>query len=309
MKLAIIGFGYWGQIIFKTLETSKRKFDYLALVDINKSKIAKIRNNQIDCFNNFKKTLNKVDRVIIATGEDAHYQLVKDCLLAKKHVLVTKPLALKFKQAKKLVEIAKKNNLTLMVDNTFLFDQSFLLLKNRIKKGDIGEIKQIDSFRFSCNINRPFSNAIIDLLPHDLSIFFDLLKTKSLKIKMIRTDKLLGKQIDNAQVSLKIGKTKTNSFLSWVSPINRREMVFYGDKGVFAWQKQNAENDLILFFRYNYQKELKLKKKIKVESKGKTLLKVLDHFFESINNKKEPLTSGYKILPEIKVLENVLKEI
>jgi len=309
MKLAIIGFGYWGEIIFKTLKNSKINFDYLCGVDVDKKRITKIKSYHIDCFNNFRKVLDKVDSVIIATGENSHYQIAKDCLLSKKHVLVAKPLALKFKQAKKLVEIAKKNNLTLMVDNTFLFDKSFLFLKDKIKKGNIGKIKQIDSFRFSCNINRPFSNAIIDLLPHDLSIFFTLFGEKLIKIRMVEFTNLLGKQIDKAQVSLKIGKIKTNSFFSWVAPINRREMIFYGSKGVFIWQKQDAENDLILFFKYKYQKKLELKKEIRVKNKGETLVKVLDHFLRSIKNKKEPLTSGYKVLPEIKVLENVLKEI
>ena len=306
MRIAIIGFGYWGEIILKNLKNLK-KIDYLGAVDIDKSKKAKVKKYQLDFFTDRQQIYKKVDACLIATWENTHYQLAKDCLLNKKHVLVEKPLALRFKEAQGLVKMAQKNNLILMIDNTFLFDKSFLIIKEKIDKGVIGKLLRIDSFRFSPNIVKPLTNVIIDLLPHDLAIFSDLI-SKKVKIISVNRQKLLNENDDNAHIVLKFGLVVTNSFLSWTYPFSRREMVFYGSKGVICWQKKDGNSDLLTFFKYQ-QKKLKFEKEIAIGQKDKTLNFVLEEFFNSIKNKKELRSSGKEILPQVKILEQVLRKI
>ena len=53
--------------------------------------------------------------VAIATPAEKHYSLVKDALLAKKHVFVEKPLAIKIEEGEKLVELAKQQGQVLFV--------------------------------------------------------------------------------------------------------------------------------------------------------------------------------------------------
>jgi len=305
MKIVIIGFGYWGEIILKTLKNLKG-IDYLCVVDKNPDQKKKAKGHKIDFFNDINQALKQVECVIIATWENTHYWITKKCLLEKKHVLVEKPLALSFKQAQELVKLAKKNNSTLMVDSTFMFDKSFLLLKERIKKGQIGELQQIDSFRFSCNVSRPWSNVVMDLLPHDIAIFYALLKKEPQSLKVVNFSRLFNKQIDNAQIAFGFGSVIANSFLSWTTPLNRREMIFYGDRGVFVWQKEDADTDVILRFKYRPKREVDLKERIIMKAKKKTLENALEEFFQSIRNRRQPLTSGEEVLPEVKILEKVL---
>jgi predicted dehydrogenase len=306
MKIAIIGLGYWGGIILRNTQSFKKKINYLCAVDKNPSQKKKAKGYKIDFFNNINKALKHVEIVIIATWENTHYQLAKRCLLEKKHVLVEKPLAVSFKEAQELVKLAQKNKVVLMVDHTFLFDKSFLIIKEKIDKGVIGNLLRIDSFRFSPNIFKPLTNVIIDLLPHDLAIFSDLIH-KKVKVISVNRQKLLNKNDDNAHIVLKFGSVITNSFLSWTHPLNRREMIFYGSKGIICWQKKDISFDFLNFFEYQGEKAI-LKRKLEVGEKNKTLNFVLEEFFNSIKNKKEPRSSGKEALPQAKILEQVLKK-
>jgi len=307
MKIAIVGFGYWGEIIFNSLNKLGDWVDKVYVVDINEGKKRKAKKYQLDFFRRLEGVLDKVEAVIVASDESSHFRLAKKCLLKKRHTLVTKPLATNFHQAQELVKIARRNNLVLMVDNTFIFDTSFLNLSQKIKKGQIGNLLRIDSFRFSSNIFKPSTNVLVDLLPHDLSIFNFLFDIKNCKIININTQRLLNRYFDNAFITLKFGGIITNSFLSWTAPSARREMVFYGSKGVCLWQKRDKETDEIKIFDYSQDKKINLKKELVIGDKKETLKNVLGNFFESIFKHKEPLTSGQRVLPEVKILEKVLK--
>lgn len=306
MKIAVVGFGYWGEKLANSLSGFKNIIDYLCVVDIDKSKKEKAKKYRLDFFLSYRQVYEKVDAFIIASWENAHYKIAKQCLIKNKHVLVEKPLATNYQEAKELARIARENKLILMVDNTFLFDKSFLFLKGRIKQGQIGKLLRIDSFRFSANIIKPFTNVIIDLLPHDISIFYNLLNKQPQKIE-VNSETLVNKYCDNVQIKMNFDSVVTNSFLSWTYPFNRREMVFYGSKGVCLWQRKDKDTDEIKFFNYGQDKKINLKKELVIGDKKETLKNVLGNFFESILKHKEPLTSGQQVLPEVKILEKVLK--
>ncbi|MCH7730069.1 Gfo/Idh/MocA family oxidoreductase [Patescibacteria group bacterium] len=308
MKIAVIGFGYWGEILVKSLLGLKNSYSYLCVVDIDTTKKKEARKYKLDFFKDANSALPRVESVIIATPEHTHYEIVKLCLLKKKQVLVEKPLSLKFRQAKELVDLSEKSSLTLMVDSTFLFDKSFLSIKEKIKKGEIGKLTRIDSFRFSPNISRPKDNVVSDLLPHDLSLFYSLFKKHPKKIK-VDYQALKNKHWDNACVKLDYGATKTYSHLSWTAPNARREMIIYGSKGVFLWTKKDEFKDKISTFKYEKDSKLNLKDSMEIGDKDKTLQSVLTEFLGSINLKKEPKSSGRATLTQIKTLEKILDKI
>src|SRR5205085_436660 len=57
-----------------------------------------------------------VDAVIVSTApETTHYPIARDCLQARKHVLLEKPMGLTLGEADELVELARAAGLKLMV--------------------------------------------------------------------------------------------------------------------------------------------------------------------------------------------------
>ena len=56
----------------------------------------------------------KIDFVYVSTPTQMHYEHVKKCLLAGKHVLCEKPFALNINEAKELIDLAEERNLICM---------------------------------------------------------------------------------------------------------------------------------------------------------------------------------------------------
>lgn len=87
----------------------------------------------------------QVDVVYIATPHHAHHANTKLCLLAGKHVLCEKPLALNSGQVQQMTELAKRQGLFLMEAMWMRFIPLIRSLKQRIDAGEIGDIRMIQA--------------------------------------------------------------------------------------------------------------------------------------------------------------------
>lgn len=303
MKIGIIGYGYWGKIWANNV----RKSDGIELVgvyDTDSNKREKAREQRVEFVDSVGELLNRVQAVIVATPETTHASVTKTCLLAGKHVLVEKPASTVYREAAELVKIAEGSNLVLMVDNTFRYDRSYLELKELVKTGVIGSLKKIVSYRFSLNINKPQIGVITDLMPHDLSLFIDLVGGVPVTWS-VKLDCLYNSHGDSADIEMDFGKVKMRSYLSWIYPFARREMYFLGEKGTLSWLKKDGDADILKHHAYDRNHNLELVKEWEVTGKSNTLMTVLDHFTDCVQGKKQPETSVEKALPEIRMLEKM----
>lgn len=93
----------------------------------------------------YEVLLADVDAVYIATPHLSHYELSKQALLAKKHVLCEIPLVLVAAQAKELYELAEKQGVILMEAHKTAHCPAFNHLMVMIKSGVIGEVVDIEA--------------------------------------------------------------------------------------------------------------------------------------------------------------------
>ena len=84
---------------------------------------------------------------MIATPVHTHYRLAKAALEAGKHVLVEKPITSNADQARELVDLAKKNGLTLMVGHTFVYNPAVEAVREIVQSGQLGDIFYINATR------------------------------------------------------------------------------------------------------------------------------------------------------------------
>lgn len=85
-----------------------------------------------------------IKAVIIATPGNTHYDLVKQALIAGKHVLVEKPFTQTVKQAQELVAMAEARHRILMVGHNRFYLPHFQRLKTMVQKGQLGQILAIE---------------------------------------------------------------------------------------------------------------------------------------------------------------------
>ena len=81
-----------------------------------------------------------VDIVYISAVNSAHYKWAKAALLAGKHVICEKPCTTTEKQTRELFALAKEKGLFLMEAQKMLFLPAVLAVKERIERGDLGQI-------------------------------------------------------------------------------------------------------------------------------------------------------------------------
>ena len=87
--------------------------------------------------------------VYIDTALEEHYPLIKKALKAKKHVLCENPLALHKSELVELLSLAKKEKVLLLSALKTAFLPAFNQLLTELKKGIIGDIKEVRATRTS----------------------------------------------------------------------------------------------------------------------------------------------------------------
>lgn len=84
-----------------------------------------------------------LDAVVISSTPNVHYEQAKFALENGKHVLIEKPMTFFVAQAQELCNLARKNNLQLLVSCPWHYTSHGIEARQLIKKGALGEIKMI----------------------------------------------------------------------------------------------------------------------------------------------------------------------
>jgi predicted dehydrogenase len=170
----IFGLGYWANILIaKINEQFKNSPIYVIDPNIKTREVSKFKLFNFSDLETFKEKSKRGDFVFIFTPPFTHFQIAKVALDQMCHVWVEKPLCLEFNQAQELKEEALNNNLTLFIDNTFIYDDSIVKLKNLLETRS--ETISINITRTAWGKLLKTHGVIWDLLPHDLSIINYLL--------------------------------------------------------------------------------------------------------------------------------------
>jgi len=85
-----------------------------------------------------------IDLVVVVTPSSSHYAMTKKLLEAGKNVLVDKPMAANFDEAKILVDLARKQGLFIMPYQSRRFDSDFLTVKQVIENGYLGRLVDLE---------------------------------------------------------------------------------------------------------------------------------------------------------------------
>jgi len=83
--------------------------------------------------------------VVIATPNESHYSLGRQCLLAGRDVVVDKPFTTTFAEAQKLDELARAEGRVLSVFHNRRWDGDFLTVRGLIRDGTLGRLVLFES--------------------------------------------------------------------------------------------------------------------------------------------------------------------
>lgn len=114
-------------------------------IDFGKAASFVVEYNIPDVYRDYEKLLQQTDAVYIATPHLTHYPLVKQALLAKRHVLCETPMVLNGEEARELYALAESQDVVLMEANKTAHCPAFNHLMVMIKSGVIGEVVDVEA--------------------------------------------------------------------------------------------------------------------------------------------------------------------
>ena len=172
IKMALVGCGHMGKIHLQKL-SSFDEIQIAGIVDVDTKRandLAQLIN--VPAFNNYKKLLGNVDGVIIATPTETHYQIAKDFLKSRTHILLEKPITSRQDQAQELIDLAQTRQLILQVGFLERFNPAFSKILPIIKKPLL-----IDSRRLSEFTGRSTDiDVVLDLMIHDIDLILSIVR-------------------------------------------------------------------------------------------------------------------------------------
>jgi len=104
---------------------------------------------------------DEVDVIYVASPHGLHHEHVMLCLQHKRAVLCEKAFAINSKQAKEMIETARKENVFLMEALWSKFTPQHQIVQKMIKDGDLGEIMSV-LVHFGFKPEAPFSKRLFD---------------------------------------------------------------------------------------------------------------------------------------------------
>lgn len=143
INVAVIGTGWIGEIRAKTCASYPLVENlYLAEIDRAKGERVAKETNARAWTTDYRELLSRsdIDAVIVSTTpETTHYPIARDCLLAGKHLLLEKPMAIELKEADDLIALARDRGLKFTIGYTQRFNPKYAYVKQCLTDGTLGE--------------------------------------------------------------------------------------------------------------------------------------------------------------------------
>jgi predicted dehydrogenase len=187
-----------------------------------------------------------VDVVVICTPNWLHVGQARAALLAGKHVLVQKPLALTPVDARATVDLAARVGRLLVVDYSYRYLETVRSL--RVALPDIGRIERVTaafhniygpSNRWPFEPRLSGGGALIDLGVHLLDLGLDALRPRRVRLEAAELSFDRGYRVeDAARILVRLDDVPMSVEVSWNAdrPLADISLQVDGDRGRLRWE-------------------------------------------------------------------------
>lgn len=239
IRIGVIGCGLWGPNHVRNFSALPGS-EVVAIADTNPDRLRALeaQYKSLVTFQDYTKLLayDQLDAVVVATPTGTHAPIVRDALLAGRHVLCEKPLCERAEEGEELAELAERRSLLLMVGHVFLFNHGILRLKEFIQSGQLGRLYYITAKRTNLGPIRGDVNSVYDLAAHDISIMNFLLDEVPERVSAMGQAFLQERIEDVVFISMQYpGGVLAHLHASWLDPKKVREITVVGDQKMVTW--------------------------------------------------------------------------
>jgi UDP-2-acetamido-3-amino-2,3-dideoxy-glucuronate N-acetyltransferase len=230
--VAVIGCGYWGKNLVRNFHETGA---LVAVHDPDAAAAHSMAEQHEVPARSFEEILSdpSVRGVAIAAPAKLHFLLAREALLAGKHVLVEKPLALEVGHAEILCRLADERRLTLMVGHLLHYHPAFETLQELVRGGQLGKLEYVYSNRLNLGRVRRDENILWSFAPHDISMILGLVGEEPESVLATGASYLHKRIVDVTTTHLVFPSgPHAHIFVSWLHPFKEQKLVVVGDRSM-----------------------------------------------------------------------------
>lgn len=323
VRLAQVGCGYWGQNLLRNFWEAE-EIELTTACDLFPEPLARTKKRYpgVNLTQSYAEVLAdpQIDAVVLATPVSTHHKFARQALENGKHVLVEKPLCANSADALDLIELAERQNRTLMVDHTFLYTGAVRRMKQLIDSGEIGELLYYDSVRINLGLIQSDTNVLWDLGPHDFSIMDHLCGADPIGVAATGAAHFDSPFEDVGYVTVRFPSNLIAHFhLNWLAPVKVRMTLIGGSRKMIVYNDMEPSEKVKVYDRgvtVNHDPERR-SRMLAGYRNGDMVAPQLDtnealrlmarEFAQSILQGRAPLTDGYAGYRVVRLLEAAQK--
>jgi len=319
-KVLVIGLGGISQVIHLPILSKMEDIEIAGLCDIDKSKVRFVSSKYDvkNYFVNFEEMLDSVqaDCCLVCSPNNMHKEHSVKALDKKLHVLVEKPIARTYIECLEIAEAAKKNNRKLMVGMNYRFRPDIMMQESFISANELGEIfyikagflmKRSTGENWSTDKESAGGGVFMDLGIVLLDTALWLLKYPKIKsVSAVNYYNTFKDVEDSTFAMLRFENgTTLNIETSW--SLHREDDLFFIN--VYGKEGSAAINPLKIYKRMHGTlvnvTPLKMEKPANIFKRSYEY--ELIHFFKSIREDTDLLSTGSEALDRMKIVDAIYK--
>jgi predicted dehydrogenase len=295
MRVGVVGTGYLGRLHARVL-TEIPEATVAGFVEPNDTIAAEVASSLgIRRVATVAELARQIDCAVVATPTVAHFDVARELIEAGCDVMVEKPVTATVDEAKRLIEIAKKNNRIVQVGHVERYNPAIVAVADLARDARYIECERIGVFSGrSLDVD-----VLLDLMIHDLNLVLSLLRQKVVDIRAVGVPVLTEKvDITNVRLELESGAV-ANLTASRVSQDRVRKQRFFG--GDFYISVDTKEQE-VKGYRLVDKKIQPLA--VSVEKK-EPLRAELEAFLDCVKHRQQPLVTAEDGLEAVELATRV----
>ena len=165
INVAVIGTGWCGGIRAVAAAASPW-VNELHIAEIKEDRLKEVaaQTNPVTATTDYRRIVENpaIDAVMISTTpEGTHYPIAKESMLAGKHVLLEKPIAIELAEADELIAISREKQVSFSIAYSQRFNPKFVYVKRSLEDGTIGEpVSALVSRHITRNLGKKISGRV-----------------------------------------------------------------------------------------------------------------------------------------------------
>ena len=238
--ICLVGCGAWGRFILHDLVAVGARVHVVGRGE--KTRAAGLAGGAASAVADCAALPEKVDGFVVATPTSTHAAVIETLLPFERPIFVEKPMTNDVDAARRLVKAASGR---IFVMDKWRYHPGIEALRDIARSGDLGRIEAIRTYRLGWGHPHPDVDAIWILMPHDLSIAYEILGFLPEAKAAFAVGSGLGHWDITAVLGGDDGVPQVVAEISTLHPARRRAVVVIGSDGAAALDDSFSDHILV----------------------------------------------------------------